>query len=375
MKKKDLLAIKTYIEKIAVYTYLEKLLNQNNKLTKQAANGNVNQLIRQLIQQLNQNLGLQPHQISTLQPIFQELIEVGNTQTTGEQPPLSQQTSPVTTGEEPQVGVWEMPDEYTQTTQNAPSMPQQTVPTDQAGGTGRGQAYEPNERELQQQTQLNPEAQQVANNIEQLFANFLGPNSRNVAQQFPQAYQAVVNLQKKLSTLLNISNIQQTLQMEGVFEAYYDRLNKNVKDAIKSLIGKTTKMVQNTVANPQAGQTGLDKRIQTLRQTAQGNPVVFTDPGNGQQVNAVLQQAAPNRIILKTNRRTITLDRNDPDFEKLVNSIRPLSWGERLNPITQLRSAFQEKKKIEMTKLADRLDLMGYKKQAKRVDTLIQKIS
>lgn len=196
--------------------------------------------------------------------------------------------------------------------------------------------------------------------IHDVTTKLLGANNRELATQYPNAYEATVNLKRSIQSLLNI-DIQDETSMEpnGLFQTTYEQLPPLDKKNIESLVSQAVQVIQKDFSNLNAGNSPVDQKIQTLQKSLNA-PVTFANPHlNNQITNAVLTRLKPSYVEVKTNLGNVTgLQRNDPRFNKFVESITPLGWDERLDIGTQLRSLFQEKEQKELIKMAIKLDVL-----------------
>jgi hypothetical protein len=371
MKKENLSKIKKHVEKIALYSNLEKLLNNQGFVKIAFAGGQPSRgQTQQLIQSLDSLLNALPPNMSNYANILNQMktdIQQSNVQSTG-QPPAGQPIGGGATGANPNIpqGTWGQ-------TSAPQGQGQAATPQGQSGQSGQ---TAPNQQSGPQPNQTQ-NIQQAFQSIAQLGQNFLGASNRQNAERYPGIYQLVNELQQRLATLMGRQIDISNLDIQSAIAAYQS-IPPMQQQAIDQLINQANQQINQQMSNlQQGGPTNVDNAITFLRNTALNKPVTVVEPGgHGRPTPAVLVEAKPNRVTLQTSKgRTISFDRNNPQFEEFVNNIKPLTWQERANPVTQLKSKFHEKKKTELTKLADKLDLMGHKKQAQRVDKLIQKIS
>lgn len=242
--------------------------------------------------------------------------------------------------------------------------PPQDVTTTEQQPQEQGQAQErARERE--------GEIQEAVQTLRHLGQTFLGRQKQNMAALYPHSYQTVIDLQKRLAGLTNINNLSlANLDEEALTNALAFMPNVPYKSII-TLIDNAMNEIQRETSDPRAGMGDIDNKIKVLNQH-KNTPVEFMEPGTGRFIPAVVVQARPNVVTLRTSRgRIISVPRTDPYFEDFVDSIRIRGWGERFNPLVQLKSLFYEKERGELVKLATKLDLMGLTKEADRVDRLL----
>lgn len=338
MKKEEQAIIKKHIKKIIAYSHAEKQCDANQKLIKLAAqtkhpttaqtkHPTTQTIINQIVRQLQQ---VDPAILSNINSIIQ-------------------QQSPV-----PQGG------------QAFAPQPQTGAPQTEAPQTG-GQSNP---------AQTPMDLTEAFNTIIRLAQTFLGSNNRQAAMQYPEVYNLILSLQKRLQVLLRTQLTLATTdvqQLDGLLASQASPMQQTIQQLIENTINQITPLLN----NPNTSQQPVDTRIKFLNDTARNKPVTVIEPGgHGRPTPAVLVNISPSSVRLQTSQgRVILYERDHPQFAEVIESIQPLTLKERLNPLTQLKSLFHEKKKNELIKLADRLDLMGYSKQAQRIDNLVQKLS
>ena len=331
MKKEEQAIIKKHIKKIIAYSHAEKQCDANQKLIKLAAqtkHPTTRAIINQIVQQLQQ---VDPAILNNINSLIQQQISA-----------ISPQQSPAPQG---------------------------------------GQAFAPQTGAPQTGGQSNPaqtpmDLTEAFNTIIRLAQTFLGSNNRQAAMQYPEVYNLILSLQKRLQVLLRTQLTLATTdvqQLDGLLASQASPMQQTIQQLIENTINQITPLLN----NPNTSQQPIDTRIKFLNDTARNRPVTVIEPGgHGRPTPAVLVNISPSSVRLQTSRgRVILYERDHPQFEEVIESIQPLTLKERLNPLTQLKSLFHEKKKNELIKLADRLDLMGYSKQAQRIDNLVRKLS
>lgn len=333
MKKEEQAIIKKHIKKIIAYSHAEKQCDANQKLIKLAAqtiHPTTEAIINQITQQLQQ---VDPTILSNINSIIQQQISAI-------QPP-------------------------------APQGEQAFAPP-----TGASQTGAPQTGGQSNPAQTPMDLTEAFNTIIRLAQTFLGSNNRQAAMQYPEVYNLILSLQKRLQVLLRTQLTLATTdvqQLDGLLASQASPMQQTIQQLIENTINQITPLLN----NPNTSQQPVDTRIKFLNDTARNKPVTVIEPGgHGRPTPAVLVNISPSSVRLQTSQgRVILYERDHPQFAEVIESIQPLTLKERLNPLTQLKSLFHEKKKNELIKLADRLDLMGYSKQAQRIDNLVQKLS